>query len=323
MTTNEHHRLTLDEAIRALYIDFEGEKDKPPVLLGVVRRSRGARGEAQQLILDPAFDGLGDRTMTLREAIEYVVQRAEAHDRRIVTWSSHELDWVKTLADEDPDLVARFERRWVDARGLARWWRNRFHAGDRPEVTSLAAYLALIGFSVPPEAAGGDVGETIRDARTAIERSGRLTPAVAVHWDRLREHNRLDCVGMRRVCIVATREIAAAEATSGVTTAASSRRDVVEPPGDPAADIWDPWRRVERLDCPVCGAREVVRYVYGFPISEPPEDELGPVAILGGCMVGSDEPRSHCRVCGTDFRTATGPLRPQDVMTEDAGWLDA
>ena len=35
-------RLTAAEALRALYIDFEGGKDQPPVLLGVHRRGRGA-----------------------------------------------------------------------------------------------------------------------------------------------------------------------------------------------------------------------------------------------------------------------------------------
>ena len=41
-------RLTEAEALRALYIDFEGEKGKPPVLLGVHRRGRGARSRSAQ-----------------------------------------------------------------------------------------------------------------------------------------------------------------------------------------------------------------------------------------------------------------------------------
>ncbi len=33
-------RLTAAEALRALYIDFEGGRGKPPVLLGILRRGR-------------------------------------------------------------------------------------------------------------------------------------------------------------------------------------------------------------------------------------------------------------------------------------------
>jgi hypothetical protein len=39
---NAFKRLSTAEALRALYIDFEGQKDQPPVLLGVLRR--GGKG---------------------------------------------------------------------------------------------------------------------------------------------------------------------------------------------------------------------------------------------------------------------------------------
>lgn len=37
---NAFKRLSAPEALRALYIDVEGRKDQPPVLLGVLRRDR-------------------------------------------------------------------------------------------------------------------------------------------------------------------------------------------------------------------------------------------------------------------------------------------
>ena len=37
--------LTEAEALRALYVDFEGEKDRPPVLLGVHRRGLNGKGD--------------------------------------------------------------------------------------------------------------------------------------------------------------------------------------------------------------------------------------------------------------------------------------
>ena len=201
------------EALRALYVDFEGEKGEPPVLLGVHRRGRGARPFVQQDVLDQAFAGLAGpagRAVTLREAVEKVIRRAEHGDRRIVAWSEHELNVVRTLLADDPGLVASFEARFVNARALAERWRHRLHAGAGADCGRLADYLALIGYPVPAEAAGGDVGRTIRDLRGRLERGLPPTPGQVERWDRLLEHNRHDCAGMRRVCLRATRELDAA-----------------------------------------------------------------------------------------------------------------
>ena len=52
--------LSAVEARRALYIDFEGEKDRPPVLLGVLRRpGMGAEPSVHQVVVDREFDFAG------------------------------------------------------------------------------------------------------------------------------------------------------------------------------------------------------------------------------------------------------------------------
>jgi hypothetical protein len=105
MTDHAHpfKRLSAAEARRALYIDFEGQKDEPPVLLGVHRHGRGSRPFAHQVVMDQAFASLAEPVMSLREAVEKVVLRADHGDRRIVSWSEHDLNVVRTLAVEDPD----------------------------------------------------------------------------------------------------------------------------------------------------------------------------------------------------------------------------
>jgi hypothetical protein len=210
-------RLSAAEALRALYIDFEGGKDQPPVLLGVHRRGRGSRPYVQQDVVDPVFAGLAPRYLPLRDCVENVVRRAEHGDRRIVSWSQHDLDVVRTLRDEDPELVARFEARYANARAFAEYWRNRLHDRAKPEVGRLADYLDLIGYAVPPEAEPGHVGDTIRGLRPRLERGLPMTGVQRARWDRLVEHNRFDCAGMRAVCLRATRELeAAADPPQGV-----------------------------------------------------------------------------------------------------------
>ena len=49
-------RLSAAEALRALYIDFEGQKDQPPVLLGVLRR--GGKGSTPFVHQDAVDEAL-------------------------------------------------------------------------------------------------------------------------------------------------------------------------------------------------------------------------------------------------------------------------
>jgi len=204
-------RLSEEEAQRALYIDFEGGQDQPPVLLGILRhRGMAAEPNVFQVVLDPEFEAAGPASRGLREAVEIVAQRAENGDRRIVSWSQHDLEVVRTLRDEDPELVARFERRYANALSVARRWANKLHPEDKPPDGRLAGYLAMIAYVVPPDAEAGHVGATIRALRPRLQSRRPLTAGQERRWGRLRTHNRYDCDGMRAVCLLATRELESA-----------------------------------------------------------------------------------------------------------------
>jgi hypothetical protein len=203
-----------DEAGDALYIDFEGEKDKAPVLLGCARRpGRGPNKWVWQAITDPAFEPLAraDRIelLPLADAVERMLQRAEARNCRIVAWSRHELEIVEEYC---PEKLERFESRYVNARSVAVRWRNKCHEGRKPETNTLGDYLALIGYEIPRTAGPGHVGETIKRVRKSLLK-GRgiagLTADQLRRWSDLRDHNVHDCAGMREVCLRASREIAA------------------------------------------------------------------------------------------------------------------
>ena len=199
---------------RALYIDFEGQKDQPPVLLGCATRTGNAAAPRPwQYISDPAFRPLAEsdelESLTLPAAIERILHRAEKKDRQIVAWSEHELDVVR---DHCPEFLERFECRYVNARSYAVRWRNKCYRGDKPAEATLAAYMALIGHAVPDHAGPGEVGTTIGRIRTSLAKGqgiAGLTDDQRHRWVRLREHNAHDCVGMRKVCLLAADEIAA------------------------------------------------------------------------------------------------------------------
>lgn len=71
-------RLSGAEALRTLYIDFEGEKNKPPILLGVLRRpGSGSTPFVHQGVVDKTFSGLVPAFMSLHDAVAKAVVRAE------------------------------------------------------------------------------------------------------------------------------------------------------------------------------------------------------------------------------------------------------
>ncbi len=209
-------RLSADEAANALYIDFEGEKDKAPILLGTLRRpGRGSMPFVHQEVLDPTFERLGLAVLSLRSAVEKVVVRAEARNSRIVSWSEHDLRVVRTLGTDDPELVARFEVRYANALAVAKRWRNGVHGGAMPASGRLGDYLVLIEYAVPDEAAPGRVGDTIRMVRARLERGLPLTETQHNRWQELVEHNRHDCAGMKRIVVKAAAELDACTLPTG------------------------------------------------------------------------------------------------------------
>ena len=213
MTRPPWGHVTPETIKRALCIDFEGQKDKPPVLLGCATRTgKSASPPAWQYITDPTFEPLaraGDmELLTLSAAVERILQRAEKKGRQIIAWSEHELDVVKAYC---PEHLERFESRYVNARTYAVYWRNKCHGSHKPETATLASYLALIGHVVPIDAGPGNVGMTISLVRKSLEKGlglDGLTDNQLRRWEFLREHNRHDCVGMRKVCTAAAAEIA-------------------------------------------------------------------------------------------------------------------
>ena len=205
-------QLTAAEAGRALYIDVEGEKDKPPVLLGILRRrGRGPEPAVHQLTVDADFETLADEALAFIAAVERVVIRAEARDCRIVSWTEHDLEVVRRLRDEDPDLVARFEARYANGKRVAERWMNKLHHDGRLADGKLTTYLAHIGYDVPHGGRAGQVAHTIKSMRPTLHGGRPLTARQQERWAELREHNRHDCAGMKAVCLLATREIDAAD----------------------------------------------------------------------------------------------------------------
>jgi hypothetical protein len=205
MRDRSTRRLTLTEAQHALYIDFEGRKDKPPVLLGATHSASADR--VHQYVTDPHFASIADddalEVLPLEAAIERIIQRAEKRDRLIVSWTEHELHVVRDYA---PALLDRFGRRFRNALTLAKYWRNKCHGSEKPSHGALVNYLDLVGYQVPEAAGVGRAADTIRILGDAFDRgrtAAQLTANQRQRWSDLRNHNAHDCAGMRSICMTA------------------------------------------------------------------------------------------------------------------------
>lgn len=195
-------KLTATEAERALYVDYEGNVDRPPTLLGWRED-----GRTDGAIIEPNFSTCEDRWRARgvfvwdhEELVKDLITRAEQEDRHIVSWSEH--DWrhmMRILRDEA--WQERLCKVYRNAIQTARPWYRRNH-GPLPQAATLNFFLTLFG-EEPPEIFGLEVvGTALRLLRTQLaeQRSyPELTPTARKAWVRVVKHNRLDLAGMEFV----------------------------------------------------------------------------------------------------------------------------
>jgi len=125
------------EARRALYVDYEGSKDRPPTVLGYLMDRTLAAG-----IVEPLFApchkkhraehaALADH----RQLVECLVDRAEGEDRLVVSWSRHDLRLMEGILQGDELRLGVLGRRYRDARLTARRCKIEFKGSDLLKVT--------------------------------------------------------------------------------------------------------------------------------------------------------------------------------------------
>jgi len=198
-----------------VFIDFEGNRDEPPVILGVLEQSVG-RAIFTQWVLDPLFQPLAEYNERLRvgSLIDVLAHIDAEHvaSTPVYAWSTHE---QQVIADAElpPDLRAVWSSRVIDGKVIAKRWARTTHPEFTPVRTAgrgrhtLDQYLDLAGYTVPRMHGAGNTGSRLRSLRTALEKGksfSQLTPVQKAKWTNLLEHNRHDCFGMARLVELAT-----------------------------------------------------------------------------------------------------------------------
>jgi hypothetical protein len=194
--------LSAQDVERAIYIDYEGNVDQLPTLLGW--RVDGVNHGA---ILDPEFATCSDRFRVKcvfledhKELVRRLILQAESEDRRLVSWSGH--DWRHMMAAlSTPDWQTRLCVVYRNAIKTARPWHRKTY-GHTPPEASLHHFLTCIGTPQPARYGQAIVGAALRLIRGQLQQGreyAQLTPKARASWVNVVKHNRLDLEGMQFV----------------------------------------------------------------------------------------------------------------------------
>jgi hypothetical protein len=213
--------LTLSEAQRAIYIDFEGTAVDPPSLLGIVWRDGDEVKFVQYVVeeeLWPAAEAKSpDHGGECRKAtwadLAEIRHRAESERRRVFAWSTHEADVLSEHVPSQADrewFAANVENAILNAKA----WKKINHPDvifrkdpKNPYVgkNQLHKYFGLINYDVPKAFGPGNSAQRIRKVREMLKERGgdysALTGTKKGQWTKALEHNWHDCDGLREVIL--------------------------------------------------------------------------------------------------------------------------
>ncbi len=217
--------VNLDEALRGIYIDFEGGGPVRRAFLGAFWLDDTNDFIFRQYLLDEALWPMGGERGSgnegfwepadLTNTLEELRQLAEAEDRLVFAYSEHEQKMIKEHLQEGELLDWWLQdQNLVNARKIAKYWKYWNRAvtfppkeGQKKEWHSLQNYLDLIGYEVPSEHGPGVVSSAITQVRKElVEGDGPLSEEANLAWEQAVMHNFHDCCGMRELIIICATE---------------------------------------------------------------------------------------------------------------------
>jgi len=219
--------LTPVEAQRAIYIDFEGFKDKPPSFMGWV----WAIGEkasddniacihdVHQVELHPVINeylpsfpdikSYKQRNYSLSQSINDLARRARQQDRRIVSWSTHEINKVAE-AELENELLETFRLNYRDGKVTAKAWFKQLGEDTSNQSNKLFRYLERANYPLEEDYGLGQTTIRLKSVINGLNTRGswsQLSSSQQGNWKNLLLHNFVDCHGLRHIVKLAASAI--------------------------------------------------------------------------------------------------------------------
>jgi hypothetical protein len=219
-----------------VYIDFEGRKEKPPVLLGELWKNGDGEEFAQSISDEQLQTARVARRHVTVDALDVVVrrllERARRENRLIVAWSNHEKEMIRKFAGlTDPEL-SELDSRYVNAIQPARLWRRALMPKWLPEGETLKGYFAATAFQPTlSQRVSREPARWIEHTQGRIAATGsyrKVGTTVKRDWQNLLTYNEDDCRGLCHVYEVTTRERTLWKAYTETTFVVAGERGLVE-----------------------------------------------------------------------------------------------
>ena len=203
--------ISKDEAKSAIYLDFEGNKDKPPSFAGTV-----IDGEYQGTFLEEEFKSVArHRKMFLQDLPDFtakLLRKAETEKRIIIAWSTHELDF---LSESHPNieeyylnankLVMKFfrdNRKRTIKKIKAKIDEEKLFMKRKPGLKDLLQ-LDYVDYNYPKAFVGFSPSKEITRVRKQLtNKSGlykNLSRGAKVALGKMIKYNEHDCMGMKHL----------------------------------------------------------------------------------------------------------------------------
>lgn len=209
-------KITASELPRAILIDYEGNIDRAPTLLGW-----RIDGQTTAAIIEDAFATCSDRYRAKgifqhqhkKLAVDLIEQACD-EDRVVISWSEHYLRVMSQILS--PKNQSRLMHRYRNAIATARPWHYELEQARAP-TGELAYFNKLLGFPIPDKYGTGKVGQGLRLIRNQLNEGrdcAELTPKARASWIAIVKHNALDLRSMEYV-LRAMFQLPPQESTSG------------------------------------------------------------------------------------------------------------
>lgn len=196
--------LSRNDIKRAIFLDYEGSKNKPPTLLGYM-----IDNDIRAAIVESCFNDcrgrykakhalVADHVLIVKELINL----AENEDRVIISWSEHDYTQMMEILRRHRDEAAVLKKRFRNAIFSARQWFKKKYPRVFKKRNDLAFMMEITGYLVPEKYGTNLVGNALRLLREQLTEGRKyadLTGAAVNGWRVVVKHNSHDLRGMRHV----------------------------------------------------------------------------------------------------------------------------
>ncbi len=185
-------KISLAEAERAIYIDFEGFIKEAPALIGIL-----VEDSFEQLVLDAKFSGAAAYKDPIQVKpgqllVSDLLARSLNEERRIVAFSTLEKEQCMRWYGID------ISQCYVNAKSVAGRWVRKVDPAAR--CRTLKDFEIFTGYQRSRDTGYQKNTSCLNAALRDLERYGELrNPAPKKHWTNLRKHNRQDVEAMKHI----------------------------------------------------------------------------------------------------------------------------